>query len=173
MSELAAAHLRTARSVVFQLGIDPTSAEFDDLVQEGAVAAWLATAETPRRDPVTYGMVVARRRVQRILAGRQAMVGSENRGSKTYETMRRRDRRGEMPSEAAGPRWEPFSAADDRLDMERATHGLDERDRAILDGVARGEPWATVAELAGMSLNGVRNRWRYVLAPRMRVRLAA
>jgi len=164
-------HLNTARSLAHQMRIPTDSVDFDDIVQEGAVAAWLATKDIERRDPVTYGMVAARRRITGTLRGKHPMYGSEAEPGKRIHDQFRQTQNREIDAEGAlsGVPWrrDPFSEVERRIDVDRALSELEARDRVIAGMVGRGYPWAEIAEAVGMSQSGCFNRWRYVLRPEL------
>jgi RNA polymerase sigma factor (sigma-70 family) len=177
MTDLAARHLNTARSLAHQMRIPTDSIDFDDIVQEGAVAAWIATDAIERRDPVTYGMVVARRRITGTLRGKHPMYGSEaEAGHRIHDQMRKVELREIDPDGAlpdAPERRDAFAEVERRIDVSRALSGLGSRDRVIADMVGRGHTWAEVAEAVDSTANAVQKHWRKNLQPTLRDRLRA
>lgn len=146
----------------------PSDEAFDDLVQEGVLAAVRATSE-PRTDPATYGAVAARRQISQVAAGRRPMTGSENAGSKTYDMARQRDRREDFAVVVElSDRRETYAAVEQRVDMERAMAHLDERDRALALLVSLEVPWDEAGEHVGMSARAARQRWHWQVKPVLR-----
>lgn len=151
----------------------PHDAEFDDLVQEGVIAAWKAT-QSPRKDRVTYGAVSARNRINGMQTGRYAMTGSENVGTKTYDQARKTDRREDFSvTEDIASNQNPFVAVEQRVDMERALLVLEPRDRVVARMVGLDQSWETIAPIVGLAPTSVRNRWDRTIRPALREVLAA
>lgn len=168
MSE-AARHLNSARSLAHQMRIPTDSADFDDIVQEGAVAAWLATKDVERRDPVTYGMVAARRRIYGTLRSKHPMYGSEAEpGHRIHDQMRQIENR-EIGPDGALPdspvRRDTYAEVERRIDVERALAGLPGRDLVMAGMVGRGYPWAEIAEALGTTANAAQKQWRKNVRP--------
>lgn len=170
-------HLNTARSLAHQMRIPTDSADFDDLVQEGAVAAWLQTKDRDLEKPVAYGMVAARRRIVGTLQGKHPMYGSEAEpGHRIHDQMRQREKR-EMTPDGALPdvqwRHDPFAEVERRIDVERALTGLEERDLTVADMVGRGYGWQEIADHLGVSKNAIWKRWAKTIKPELADRLRA
>lgn len=173
---IAAKHLNTAKSLAHQMRIPTDSIDFDDFVQEGAVAAWLATKDVERKDPVTYGMVAAKRRIIGTLRGKHPMYGSEAEpGKRIHDQFRSkandRDNYDDLMDTAY--RGDVFVAVERRVDVERATAGLDSRDLEIVRLRGQEATWEEIAEAVGMSQAGCFNRWRRILKPDLIQRLRA
>lgn len=166
-------HLATARSLVFQMRLEPSSADFDDLIQEGAIAAWLATKDRDLRDPTTYGMVAARRRIQRSLTGRLPMYGSEApKGQRIHDQMRKTDCR-EVVEEGFA---ESRSTAPDPLDGVLAREGLESlldrlerpEDRRLAAMLSLGWNFKEIAEDLGIKHSAAHHRWTKRIRPALR-----
>lgn len=161
-----------AASVVLTGRLRVASAEdFDDLVQEGVVAAWEAS-QRPTRDPLTYAKVAARRQIQRVAMGRQPMTGGGKPGSKTYDQSRQATSRVALEDAGDPPARDEFSAVELRLEVEKALEGLDQRDRVIALGVGADKTWGEVAPLVGLAPVSVKNRWNRITKPLLREELA-
>ncbi len=148
--------------------------DFDDLVQEGAVAAWQATQQE-RTDPVTYGAVSARRRITGMLTGRYPMTGNEEPGKRTHDLARQKERREDFAVTAhiAQPGGDPFVAVEQRVDLERALRVLEPRDRVMARLVGLDQPWDAIGPTIGLAPLGARNRWTRQVRPALREALAA
>lgn len=173
---IAAKHLNTAKSLAHQMRIPTDSIDFDDFVQEGAVAAWLATKDSELKDPVTYGMVAAKRRIIGTLRGKHPMYGSEAEpGKRIHDQFRSkandRDNYDDLMDTAY--RGDVFVAVERRVDVERATRGLDPRDLEIVRLRGEEATWEEIAEAVGMTKAGCFNRWRRILKPDLVDRLRA
>jgi RNA polymerase sigma factor (sigma-70 family) len=172
-AELVAKHYNTARSLAFQMKIPSDSADFDDLVQEGAVAAWQATSSIERTDPVTYGMVVAKRRIQGHLRGKHPMLGSEREGGRIHDQFRKVENREPVESiEDKAYDRDIFNEIERRIDMDRAIGHLTTRDQTIVTCVSAGMGWTEIAPVVDMTSNAIQKRWRKVLRPALAERLA-
>lgn len=170
--ELLAKHYNTAQSLAHQMRIPTDSADFDDLVQEGAVAAWQAT-QVERADPVVYGMVVARRRIQGHLRGKHPMLGSEREGGRIHDQHRQTDKR-DVVEDIAEKAWERdiFREIERRVDVDRATRDMKDRDRALIREVAlHGLNWTEIAASLGMTPNAAQKYWRAKVRPALQERL--
>ena len=152
----------------------PYDAEFDDLVQEGVVAAWTAT-QTPRTDPVTYGAVSARNRITGMSTGRYPMTGSEAApGKRIHDLARQTDRREDFAVTAEIlDRGNPFAAVEQRVDMQRALRHLEPRDQALAYLVGLDQPWDVIGPKIGLAPTSARNRWDRQVRPALREALAA
>jgi RNA polymerase sigma factor (sigma-70 family) len=163
----------------------PSADDFDDLVQEGVVAAWKAT-QTPRTDPKTYGAVSARRRITDVASG-GTMMGTpiepkERRGAdrgkatvgRSYDQARQVDKREDAAvMEGITDRGNPFVAVEQRVDMERALEVLEPRDRVLARLVGLDQPWEAIAPVVGLAPLGARNRWNRYVKPALRTALEA
>lgn len=170
-------HLNTARSLAHQMRIPTDSLDFDDIVQEGAMAAWLATKDVERKDPVTYGMVAAKRRIFGTLRGKHPMYGSEAEpGQRIYDQHRQVEKR-EIDAEGAlaGVPWrrDAYSEVERRIDVERALTGLSERDLVVAGMVGRGHDWQEIADTLGTSKNAIWKQWSKNIKPALQDRLGA
>ena len=177
MNDVAPRHLNSARSLAHQMRIPTDSLDFDDIVQEGAVAAWLATKDTERKDPVVYGMVAAKRRIFGTLRGKHPMYGSEAEpGKRVYDQMRQVEKR-EIDPDGALPdtpwRRDAYAEVERRLDVERALTGLSARDLAVAEMVGRGYQWAEIGEALGTTGNAIQKQWRKNIQPALVARLRA
>lgn len=174
MTDIASRHLNSARSLAHQMRIPTDSLDFDDLVQEGAVAAWLATNEVERQDPVRYGMVAARHRMMGNLRGRVPMYGNESPGKKIYDQMRQVEKR-EIDPDGALPdtpwRRDAYAEVERRIDVQRALRGLSARDVLVAEMVGRGHSWAEIAEALSTTANAIQKQWRKNIQPALRERL--
>lgn len=153
----------------------PNDERFDDLVQEGVLAAWKATQE-PRTDPATYGAVSARRRVGDMLTGRYPMTGSEAEPGKRIHDMSRsaaHHAEGLEAVEDMASSGNPYVAVEQRVDMARALARLEPRDQTIARMVGEDQPWEVIAPVVGMKPLGARNRWTREVRPQLRDILAA
>lgn len=172
--EQAAAHLNTARSLAHQLRVRTDSADFDDLVQEGAVAALLAT-EIDRSDPITYGMVAARRRILGTLTGKHPMYGSEAEPGRRIHDQFRDQQKRELDADSVISviewRRDAYAEVDRRVDVQRATSGLPETDLLIAGMIGRGYDWASISVAVGTSRNAVYKHWHRNIRPALRERL--
>ena len=170
-------HLNTARSLAHQMRIPTDSADFDDLVQEGAVAAWLQTKDRDLEKPVAYGMVAARRRIVGTLQGKHPMYGSEAEpGHRIHDQMRQREKREITPNGAlpdAPWRRDAFAEVERRIDVERALTGLSESDRVVVAMVGRGYQWQEVADRLGTTANAIQKQWAKRIKPEFAERLRA
>lgn len=151
----------------------PSADDFDDLVQEGVVAAWKATQE-PRTDPRTYGAVSARRRIGNMIEGRYPMTGSEAEpGTRIYDLARQTGKRSDDAVVEDIPGRSPFVAVEQRVDMERALAVLEPRDRVLARMVGLDQSWDTIAPVLGMKPLGARTRWVKYVRPALREALGA
>jgi RNA polymerase sigma factor (sigma-70 family) len=155
----------------------PTDENYDDLVQEGVVAAWKATQQ-PLRDPVVYGGVSARRRIKDIALGKTSMLGSE-RGGPIYDPMRVRPHQRESFD---SPEVEMLEAADllalvemsyHRGTIMRAIATLPQRQREYVylrfwQGMTNEE----IGALRGTSLDAERSLWLRSIKPTLARELA-
>lgn len=177
MTDVSQKHLNSARSLAHQMRIPTESMDFDDLVQEGAVAAWLATREVERRDPVTYGMVAARHRIVGTLRGKHPMYGSEaEKGKRIHDQMRQVEKR-EIDPDGALPdvpwRRDAYAEVERRIDVERALTGLSERDLIVAEMVGRGHDWQEIADRLGTTKNAIWKQWTKNIKPALQDRLGA
>lgn len=174
--DLAAAHLETARSVTIQQKIAGDDERFDDLVQEGAMAAWLQTKDRDLASPIGYGLVAARRRIIGTIIGKHPMYGSEAEpGRRIHDQYRQRERRvvaEEGLPDLPGHR-DPYVEVERRVDLERALGDLDARDLLIAGMVGRGYTWEEIADAVELTKDGAWNRWRRILKPMLVERLQA
>jgi DNA-directed RNA polymerase specialized sigma24 family protein len=149
----------------------PHDAEFDDYVQEGVIAAWKATQE-PRREPVTYGAVSARRKITGLSTGRYPMTGSENPGTKTYDMARRMQREDFAVVPDIPATGDSYVEVERRVDMDRALEALEASDRLLARLVGADQPWAVIAAVLGVTVPAARYRWNRVVKPTLRESLA-
>ncbi len=149
--------------------------DFDDLVQEGVVAAWQATRREERTDPATYGAVSARRRITSMLTGRYPMVGNEAEpGKRTFDLARQAPRREDFAATAdLMQSGDPFVAVEQRVDLERALLVLEPRDRVMARMVGLDQPWEAIGPTIGLAPLGARNRWNRQVRPVLREALTA
>lgn len=153
-----------------------SASDFDDLVQEGVIAAWLATKDGDRRDPATYGRVALRHRVSRMMTGRLPYVGGEAPGSKrTHDLSRKVDRL--APLDEAAEREDrtvdDFASADLASTVHAAVRELEERDRlAVYLMFWEGLTIEETAPRVGLTFLGLRNRWSRIIRPALRETLA-
>lgn len=169
---LAKVHLNTAKSLAHQMKVPTDAHEFDDVVQEGAIAAWLATKDGDRREPVTYGMVAARRRMVDRLREHGQPYGSERKGGLVHDLHKKIQQRDSFEvTEGIPSRRNEYNDVELRVDVEQALGGLSDRDHAIARGIGADLLWPQIAELVGMSNDGARNRWRRILKPDLAKRL--
>lgn len=178
MSEIAQRHLNSARSLAHQMRIPTDSLDFDDLVQEGAVAAWLATdGRDLSGDPVTYGMVAARHRIYNTLRGKQPMYGSEAEEGRRIHDQHRQVENREVDAEGAmaGLPWrrDAYTEVERRVDVERALSGLSGRDLVIAGMVGRGYQWAEIGSALGTTGNAVQKQWTKNVRPALQERLGS
>lgn len=176
MTDLAARHINTARSLAHQMRIPTDSLDFDDIVQEGATAAWLATKDVERRDPVTYGMVAARRRIFGTLKGKHPMYGSEDPdGRRSHDLMTKKAHDREMDADGAMAevpwRRDAYAEVERRVDVQRALTGLSERDMVVAEMVGRGYSWPEIAEAIGTTHTAVHKQWKKNIQPLLVERL--
>lgn len=152
----------------------PADADFDDLVQEGAVAAWRAI-QSPRSDPQTYGAVSARNRINGMHTGRYPMTGNEAEpGRRIHDQARQTAQREDMAvTEDLLDRGNPYVAVEQRVDMDRALATLDLRDQAVARLVALDQPWDVIGPAVGMAPLGARTRWTKYVRPALRDALEA
>lgn len=159
--------------LITTMKVTPESADFDDLVQEGVLAAWRATKDIERDDPAVYGKVAARRRMQGHLAGRVPMTGSEREGGRIFDLHRQTDRR-EAPediADVAPAAPDAFAGVETRIDLCEALRGLDELEQTFVVLVSLGLTWPEVGEALGMTSNAAQKRWRKSIRPRLRERI--
>jgi RNA polymerase sigma factor (sigma-70 family) len=176
MTDIAASHLNTAKSLAHQMRIPTDSIDFDDFVQEGAVAAWLATKDKDLEAPVTYGMVAAKRRIIGTLRGKHPMYGSEAEpGKRIHDQFRSKanDRDNYEDLMDTAYRGDVFVAVERRVDVERALAGLSARDLEIVRLRGEEATWDEIAAAVGMTKAGCFNRWRNILRPDLGNRLSA
>jgi RNA polymerase sigma factor (sigma-70 family) len=177
MTDIAASHLNTAKSLAHQMRIPTDSIDFDDFVQEGAVAAWIATKDRELEAPVTYGMVAAKRRIIGTLRGKHPMYGSEAEpGKRIYDQHRQVEKR-EIDVEGALAdipwRRDAYAEVERRVDVERALTGLSERDLVVAAMVGRGHDWQEISEALGTSKNAIWKQWTKNIKPSLQDRLGA
>lgn len=143
------------------------AADFDDLVQEGVIAAWQASTSAPRRDPGTYGRVAGKRRIATVMSGRSPMTGAASDG-RSYEPLRRADRvaplseRPDVP--AVGP--DPLLCAEVRRAVRELPHEEDRR--AVHLEFWLGYSRAETARHLGISPRALSGRWTNRIAPALR-----
>lgn len=176
MSEVAA-HLNTAMSLTHQMCIPTDSLDFDDIVQEGAIAAWLATRDRDLERPVTYGMVAARHRIVGTLRGKHPMYGSEaGPGKRIHDQFRQVEKR-EIDPDGALPdvswRHDAYAEVERRIDVQRALTGLSRRDLIVAEMVGRGYDWQSIADVLGTTKNAIWKQWRKNIQPALQERLRA
>lgn len=173
----AKAHLNTARSLAHQMRIPTDSLDFDDIVQEGAVAAWMATKDVERRDPITYGMVAARRRITGTLQGKHPMYGSEAEAGRRIHDQFRQVANREIDADGALAevpwRRDAYAEVERRVDVERALQGLSSADLLLAEMVGRGFPFKEIAEALGTTPNALNKRWKKTVQPELQERLRA
>ena len=172
-----ARHVNTARSLAHQMRIPTDSLDFDDFVQEGAVAAWLATRETERRDPIRYGMVAAKNRMYGALRGKHPMYGSEaEKGHRIHDQMRQVEKR-EIDPDGALPdvpwRRDAYAEVERRIDVQRALSGLSERDLTVAAMVGAGYDFKEIAAHLGTSHTAIHKQWTKNIRPALQDRLGA
>lgn len=170
-----AAHLNSARSLTHQMQVPADSHDFDDLVQEGAIAAWLATRDKDLRDPVTYGMVAARHRIVGSLQGRTPMYGSEAEpGRRIYDQFRKVENREVDPDIMPFIVWrrDAFAEVERRIDVERALEGFSDRDLLVAKMLGLGYGWQEIAEAVGTSKNAIHKQWKKNIQPLLREALS-
>lgn len=175
--ETVEAHLNTARSLAHQMRIATDSADFDDIVQEGAVAAWLATKDKDLERPVTYGMVAARHRIVGTLRGKHPMYGSEAEPGKRIHDQFRQVEKREIDPDGALPdvpwRRDAYAEVERRVDVQRALTGLSSRDLVVAEMVGRGYDWQSIADALGTTKNAIWKQWRKNIQPALQERLRA
>ena len=171
--ELVRTHYNTAKLLAHQMRIPTDSIGFDDFVQEGAVAAWLATKDTERTNPVTYGMVAARRRIADQLSGRRPMLGSEREGGRIHDVHRKPEMREELSEDHD---WtsvrDEFAETDLRLAVQEVLEDLPTIERGIAQGLSEGLSWTQIGTRLGTTSNAAQKRWRARLRPMLAERLA-
>lgn len=152
----------------------PNDGDFDDLVQEGVVAAWKATQEA-RVDPKTYGAVSARRRIGNMVEGRYPMTGSEAEpGKRIHDLARQTNKRDDAAvTEDIVDRGNPFVAVEQKVDMERALKVLEPRDQVLARMIGQDQPWEVIGPAIGMAPLGARTRWTKYVRPVLRSSLEA
>lgn len=172
--DLLAHYYRVVRAILMTtMKVTPESADFDDLVQEGVLAAWRATKDVERLDPLVYGKVAARRRMQGHLAGRVPMTGSEREGGRIFDLHRQADRR-DVPkdiADVAPAAPDRFGEVEARLDLCEALRGLTEFEQTFVVLVSLGLTWPEIAETLEMTSNAAQKRWRNSIRPRLRERI--
>lgn len=148
----------------------PHAADFDDLVQEGAIAYWRAVKDRDLRDPKPYGGVAMRHRINEVGPRQKAHFGHVGAGSKVYEPLRHADKL--APAEAVVESAVPDAPdGSDVVQILRDT--LDEREREIvyrkfwLD-----QDDKTISAAMGISPLWARNLWQQKIKPRLRIALA-
>lgn len=155
---------------VLERGLRGDDARFDDAVQEGVIAGWLAV-QTPRREPATYARVAMRRRITDILSGRRRPIGGAE-GTKVYDLHAQHTRRADFADAEATPAPDTLSPLELRGPLARALACLDDADRHIALGVARGDSWAELgADLDAYSW-AVEAAWSTRIRPHLRTALA-
>ena len=168
-------HLNTGLSLAFQMKIPTDSADFDDIVQEGAVASWLATRDRDLSDAGTYGMVAARNRIVGTLRGKHPMYGSEAEpGRRIHDQFRQVEKR-EIDPDGALPeiawRRDAYSEVERRIDVGRALKDISDRDKLVAEMLGLGYGWDDVARAVGCSKNAIHKQWRKNIQPLLRERL--
>lgn len=149
----------------------PYDADFDDFVQEGVIAAWRAVQQ-PRVEPITYGVVSARRRITSLSSGRYPMTGSESPGKRTYDLARRGVREDFAIADDLEAPGNPYSAVEAHVDVDRALATLAARDQLMARLVGDDQPWEVIGAVLGMTAVGARNRWTRIVRPALRLTLA-
>lgn len=126
------------------LGIRGSDERFDDLLQEGVIAAWLAV-QTPRQDPATYGRVAMRNRIKRLVSRPTQPFGGST-GTKTYDLHAQHIHRADLVEAEETPAPDSIDQMNLSEDVRAAIRALPTvRERLIAVGVALGHSWAELA----------------------------
>ena len=151
-----------------ELGIRGYDERFDDLLQEGVIAAWLAT-QVPRDNPYTYGKVAMRRRMVDLIANptKRKFYGALRNKGKEYD-MHGRQGRASMEVAELSPATDVFDALDLTPDVTEALLALDGNDRIIAVGIALGHTYAELGNDLGEYSWTIERRWEEFIRPRLR-----
>jgi RNA polymerase sigma factor (sigma-70 family) len=167
-----------------------TAHDFDDLVQEGVIAAWQATTSQERRDPGTYGRVSMRHRITNVGQGKAPTLGTprpeaksrrgaegkrEGRLGRSFDPLRDKGMRvGLSEIEEFADPVDRLATAEMRAIVSESLNELESMDRLILFLVFWEDvPWSEIGPRFGYAPSYARRRFDRYIAPILRERLSA